>query len=117
MVFPQLVQYSDFGWLFLRLAVGLIFIYHGWPKIKNYKQMTMLPGGVIGALVLGLVESLSAIGLIIGFYTQIAALLLSIVMLGAIYYKIFVWKKKFSEPGGWEIDLILLAANLVILFR
>ena len=28
-------MYSDWGMWFLQFAVGVIFIYHGWPKLKR----------------------------------------------------------------------------------
>ena len=37
-----------------------------------------------------------------------------VVMVGALYYKIAVWKKKFSGDGGWELDLVLLAILLLV---
>ncbi|MEK7122472.1 MAG: hypothetical protein AAB855_01300, partial [Patescibacteria group bacterium] len=46
--------------------------------------------------------------------TTYGALALVVVMLGALYFKIFVWKKTFTEPGGWELDSTLLAAALMI---
>lgn len=68
-------------------------------------------------LILGLVEFLSSVGLIFGFYTQLNALLLAIVMVGAIWMKIMKWKVPFAamDKTGWEFDLILLAANIAIL--
>ena len=40
-------------------------------------------------------------------------------MLGAIYFKIFKWKMPFTSQTstGWEFDLVLLAAGLVILVK
>ena len=113
----ELIGPEDIGLLLLRLAIGVIFIYHGWPKIKNSKQMQIgLPGGAKSVLLLGLVEFLSGFGLIFGVYVEVAAILLSLVMAGAIYKKIVSWRVPFSahDKMGWEFDLILLAANLTI---
>lgn len=84
---------------------------HGRMKLSNSKAV----GPKLTAL--GAVETLSALFLITGLYTQYAALALSIVMLGALYMKIFSWKMKFMEDKatGWELDLVLLGANLFIL--
>ena len=73
------------------------------------------PTGVI--LLLGMVELLSSLGLIFGIYTQVAALLLAIVMIGAIKMKAMKWHVPFigMTNTGWEFDLILLAANIAIL--
>ena len=122
MLFPQLLEFNDFGLLLLRVSVGVIFIYHGWPKIKNAKDLAStigLPGGTVSVLILGLVELLSGAGLILGIYVQLAAFFLAIVMLGALYMKKMKWHAPFSahDKMGWEFDLILLAANLAVLFN
>lgn len=117
-MFEQLIQYNDIGLFLLRLAVAAVFIYHSLPKLKNARKMAEAMDWPMGAaLALGLVELLAAIGLILGLYTQLAALLLAIVMIGAIYFKIIKWRTPFSamDKMGWEFDLILLAANVAIL--
>lgn len=111
-------MYSDLGLLALRLAVAAIFIYHAWPKLKNYKMMAQGMGmSASFVLTLGLVEFFSSAALVLGVYTSIASALLALVMAGAIYFKIFKWKIPFSamDKMGWEFDLILLAANLALL--
>ena len=117
-MFEQLAQYSDLGLFLTRLAVGIIFLVHGWPKMKNAKQMASGIGWPYQAMwVQGLVEILSALGVILGAYMQLSAFLMAIIMVGAIYFKIFKWKIPFMTHSstGWEFDLILLAANLTIL--
>lgn len=118
MFFQQLFVSDNLGLFILRLAVATVFIYHSFPKLKNYKQMAGFPGGAGGALILGLVEFSSSIAMILGIYLQAAALLLALVMAGAIYMKLTKWHAPFSanDKTGWEFDLILLAANLAILF-
>ena len=117
-MFEQLAQYNNIGLMVLRLAVAVIFIYHALPKIKNAKSIAQMIGFPTGAvLTLGAVELLSSVGLVLGIYTQLSALLLGIVMIGAIYFKTMKWKVPFSamDKTGWEFDLILLAANVAIL--
>jgi len=114
----ELTQYNDIGLLVLRLAVAIIFIYHALPKMKNAKgmaQMVGMPAGMV--LMLGMVELVASIGLIVGFYTQPSALLLAIVMVGAIGMKTMKWGVPFAamDKTGWEFDLILLAANIILL--
>ncbi|MBI4427307.1 MAG: DoxX family protein [Candidatus Magasanikbacteria bacterium] len=118
-MFAQLTQYNDIGFFILRLVVAIIFIYHALPKFKNAKGMAQGMGMPAGAvLVLGAAEFLSSVGLIFGVYIQLAAFLLAIVMIGAIWMKTVKWHIPFSamDKNGWEFDLILLAASIVILF-
>ena len=69
-------------------------------------------------VLLGLVELLSGLALILGFYAEIGALLVGIVMLGALFHKMFKWNIPFSamDKMGWEFDLILLGAAVAVLF-
>jgi len=120
MLLIELTQFSDVGLYILRLAVGLIFIFHSVPKLKDAKGMAQMMGMAKAApmiMLLGLVESLSGFALVLGLYTQLAALLLGIVMIGAIIIKTTKWKVPFTamDKTGWEFDFALLAANVAIL--
>lgn len=114
----ELNQFNDIAFLILRLVIAAIFIYHALPKLKNsggMSQMMGMPAGMI--FMLGMVELVSSLGMIFGFYIQIAAFLLAMVMVGAIYFKMVKWRVPFAamDKTGWEFDLILLAANIFIL--
>ena len=115
-----LTIYADLGLFFLRLAVGIIFIVHGLPKIKK-------PSGVAQALgvptffgsIHGWIEVLGGIMMLIGLQERLVAFIFSIIMLGAIYFKKFKWKVPFTayDKLGWEFDFILLASNIILLVR
>ena len=114
----ELNQFSDISFLVLRLIIAAIFIYHAMPKLKGAKMMSQamgMPAGMI--LMLGGIEFLSSLGMILGGYVQIAAFLLAMVMVGAIYFKTAKWHIPFGamDKTGWEFDLILLAANIILL--
>ena len=108
----------------LRLAIGIIFLYHGYHKlfvnlkktVKFVSSVGFKPGKV-WAIVLGSTEYFGGIFLILGFLSKIATSLLMVVMLVALYFHIFKWRTSFSgtKQTGWEFDLILLAA-LIALF-
>jgi putative oxidoreductase len=109
----------DLGLLILRVVLGIIMIYHGWPKLTN------LGGTIEGFAGMGIpVPALSATfamvaeffgGLLIlaGVLTDVAGLLFAIDMLGAI---IFVHAKNGFpvDKGGFEWPLALLAMALAI---
>ncbi|MBI2035272.1 MAG: DoxX family protein [Candidatus Liptonbacteria bacterium] len=114
----ELNQFSDISFLVLRLAIAAIFIYHAMPKLKGAKEMSQamgMPAGMI--FMLGGIEFLSSLGMIFGAYIQVAAFLLAMVMVGAIYFKATKWHVPFGamDKTGWEFDLILLAANIILL--
>lgn len=119
-MFIQSLQYGNIGLFFLRLVIGIIFLVHAMPKFKHPKAMAEgmgMAGMSFMVILLGFVEVISALYLIFGFYTQLGALLLICVMIGAITMKIAKWSVPFSSKTGtgWEFDLILLAACLAIL--
>lgn len=105
--------------LILRLVIGVVFLYHGSSKLKNSKMMAQDMGmPSMMPFILGLLESIAGLGLILGIFVEIFAIFLGIVMLGAIFMKIFKWHMPFaiSQKPGWSIDLIILASIIVIYF-
>jgi putative oxidoreductase len=123
MIFPELVEQSEWGLLALRIAVGVIFIVHGWPKITGARGMAAMLGGgeakpvLVGTFTLqGVVETGGGILLILGVLTQVVAAAFAIIMLGAIFLKIRQWKTGFmsQQTTGWEFDLVLLAASILL---
>lgn len=123
--------FSDWGLLILRLAMGIIFIVHGWPKLNpnspmkgtagfaGFLKQMGVPLPTFFAWVVALLETLGAVLLILGLGTRVVTLLLAINMLVAI----FVAKRRFMKVGfaaqqatGWEFDFALLAGALALLF-
>lgn len=112
-MFPQLMQYQDLGLLALRLAVGIIFVYHALPKLKNPSGMGKgigMPGAMVGLL--GAMELVAGLAVASGVYLQLGAILLAIIMVGAAYFKAVKWHMPFAamDKTGWELDLILFGA-------
>ena len=109
---------ENVGLLVLSVVLGAIFIYHSIPKLKAPASMAKGMGKSKGFVsLLGVVEFVSGLFLILGFLTQIGALLLVVVMLGALYHKLFKWNVPFAahDKLGWEFDVILLAAAIALL--
>ena len=100
----------------LRLAIGVIFIVHGFGKFGNPGFGGWISSMGIPAemqVPIALAEFIPGILLIIGVLTRISASILSIVMLGAIF--LVKGAANLTGEHGYEIDLILLASCLVIL--
>lgn len=106
---------TDIAFCGLRTAVGVIFIAHSIPKFSpgfgGFLGNIGLPAEV--QIPIALLELVGGAVLIVGVMSRIAAAMLSMIMLGAI----FVVRGASSLTGerGYEIDLILLAACLVII--
>lgn len=107
--------YAGWGMVVLRGVLGLIFIVHGWPKTTNPSTIAQAVWG--GAVALGflhgLVEVLGGLALILGFWLQPVAGVLTLIMLGALYFRIVKWKSPLV--GGWEFDLVVLGGLLTVL--
>ena len=105
----KLHDITHFG---IRAAVGVIFLVHGIPKFNPGFSgfLTNMGLPVELQIPVALLETIGGILLIVGFFTRVSASLLSINMLGAIFYV----KQAASLTGerGYEIDLILLAGCL-----
>ncbi len=120
--FALLHSYTDIGLLILRCGIALIFFVHGLWKIQNgntmAKNMGKSESGWMFTL-LGWVEFAAAAALVMGLFTQIAAIILSLIMAGAIYLKIEEWKVPFTshDKTGWEFDLMILAGCLLVIFE
>ncbi|HKV26660.1 MAG TPA: DoxX family protein [Candidatus Acidoferrales bacterium] len=116
---PQLLRYEDFGILLLRIMAGVIFISSGWSHVKSPAERSKKIGMSKGfTIFLGTAEMAGSLGIMFGVLTQIAALGLILLMLGAIQKKIAVWHTGFwgKEGYGWHYDLMLVVMCLVILF-
>jgi len=118
MIFPQLTQFTDVALLLLRVMIGTVFIASGWKHLKapdaRSKDIGMSKALTI---FLGAAEVAGGLGVAFGVLTQVAALGLILLMLGAIQKKIFVWRTGFwgkSGTNGWSYDTMLVVMNLVI---
>lgn len=118
-MFPALSRFTDLGILLLRLMVGLVFVTSGYSHVKNPTERAKSIGMSKGfTLFLGIAELAGGLGVAAGVLTQLAAFGLILIMLGAIYKKIFAWHIGFwGEKGsGWHYDLMFVLMNLVIAF-
>jgi len=116
MLFPQLTHYADFGLLLLRLMVAVVFVTSGVNHVKDPAGRSQSIGMSKGfTIFLGVAEISGGLGVAFGILTQLAAIGLILVMLGAIQKKVFVWHIKFWASNGWNYDLMLVVMNVVVL--
>jgi putative oxidoreductase len=117
-MFPQLARFTDLGLLLLRLMVASVFVTSGWSHTTKSEERSKSIGMSQGfTIFLGIAEVAGGLGVAFGVFTQLAAVGLILVMLGAIQKKIFVWHTGFwgEKTFGWHYDLMLVVMNLVIL--
>jgi putative oxidoreductase len=110
-------QSLDFASIVLRLAVGTLFVYHGYPKLTTMRKGEWMKNmGMPTALVPfgGFVEFFGGLGLLIGLLTPIIAVLSVLWMLSTTWFAMSKLKKKYF--GGYELDITLLLAALALAF-
>lgn len=110
--------------LILRVVIGSIFALHGIDKfdvgIDNIKGMfetwgVIAPG--FTAPLVAVVEIVGGVALILGLGTRIAAMMLSVLMIGAIIYvKKDLGIISSQQMPGAELDLAILAGLIQVLF-
>ncbi len=107
---------NDIVFMGLRSAIGVIFIAHGVSKFGDgFVGFLTGPLGLPAEMQIpiALAELIPGILLIVGVLSRISASLLSIIMLGAIFY--VKGAANLTGERAYELDLILLAASLVII--
>lgn len=108
----------DLAALVARLALAALFLTHGWPKLKDLRKPiafvkgTGWPGGAMFAVLFTLLETFGAIALMIGFLTQVVAVLIVLEMIATTIFQKTKLKSKFR--GGYELDIAYALFALVI---
>ncbi|MFH0804499.1 MAG: DoxX family protein [Candidatus Zambryskibacteria bacterium] len=117
--FPDLLIYSLLAPFILRIVAGLIFINLGILAFKNEKERWVIslstlsiPNPKVAVKIFGAIEIISGISLILGFYTQIAALILALVTFAEAYVE---YKDPAILKRNFVFYLMLLAITLSLL--
>ncbi|HTX13755.1 MAG TPA: DoxX family protein [Candidatus Baltobacteraceae bacterium] len=104
--------------LLLRVALGVVFIYHGYPKLFGHTRQTMDAFGHMGfppyfAYLAGVIEFFGGCLLIIGLFTRIAGLLIA----GEMAVALVQVQKILEDPRpvhNYEFPLVLGAAAFAL---
>ena len=97
-------------------SIGAIFIIHSLKKFDPSWQEWLMSIGLPPEMQLpiALAELIGGILLIIGVLTRVTGSVFAIILLGAIFH--IRWENGFFvSKGGWEWDLVMLAAVLAII--
>jgi uncharacterized membrane protein YphA (DoxX/SURF4 family) len=106
-IFPSLLSYEQVGPLLIRLMVGITLVYFGYQK-------TLKKGTSSGsnAKAYGVVEIIVGLFLVIGLFTQLAALLNALILVIKLGFK--VRDGAFLTDGiNYYILLLVMAISLL----
>jgi len=107
-LFPYLLNYQEVAPLIIRVVLGVTLAYFGWHKVKGHK----LSSGS-NSVLYGWLELFIAVFLIIGFWTQLAALLNAVILIIKLGWK--AREGKLVTNGiNYYILLLAMAVSVVL---
>ncbi len=109
---------SRYAPLLIRIALGAVFIVHGWDKLLNIQGQTDffadvgVPFPTVTIWIVTFLEFVGGLLVLAGWYTRVGATSLALVMAGAL----ITFKFSVGFIGGWEFDLVLflMAVSLLL---
>src|SRR5262245_29429820 len=99
--------------------VGAVFVTSGWNHLREPEARSTAIEQRKGVTIFSAAAELApGLGVTLRVLPQLAAIGLLLIMLAAIWKKIFVWRTGFwgkSGTNGWSYDTMFIVMNLVIL--
>jgi putative oxidoreductase len=119
-LFPDLLTYGLIAPFILRVSLGLVLVYFSYlkfgkermEKITFFESIGMRPGAFY-VNVIGSIELIGGILLVVGAYTQAAALIGAFIMLVATFIK---WRHPQSLRNDIEFYILLFVVALSLVF-
>jgi uncharacterized membrane protein YphA (DoxX/SURF4 family) len=108
----QLAPYAAF---FMRLAIGGVFLVHGWSKFQNgipgtaaFLRQVGLPFAEVGAVLLIVVETIGAACVLLGILTRAWAAAMAVEMIVAVAVV------KLPQSQNIELEALLFAGAVTL---
>ena len=118
--FPSFLLYAFYAPFLLRLVVALVFIEFGYAKLTKERkskaeffQKIGLKPGTTFVIVFALIELVAGAMLLVGFYTQIAALVAGIILLASMLIKT-KHSTHFASTSGYYFILLVICVSLLM---
>src|SRR5262245_31456994 len=115
-VFPDLLSFGLIGPFLLRVVLGLVLLDLGYLNFKDERrrwaqilELVHLRPGEFYAKALGTIQIVVGIALIVGIYTQVAALIFSIISLAEIWIE-------YREPALLKRNIVFYILMFAISF-
>jgi putative oxidoreductase len=114
-------MYNDAAYAVMRVALGVIFLYHGWDKVftKGVEGIAGFLGGMgfplpmLMSYILSYGELIAGVMLIVGLYTHWAAKYA--VVVGVVAWVTVHLQNGFGGPGGYEFIMLITAVALGVM--
>jgi uncharacterized membrane protein YphA (DoxX/SURF4 family) len=107
-IFPSLLSFEGFAPLIIRIVVGITLAWFGYQKIKGRGTSS---GS--NTTIYGVIEIIVSIFLIIGLFTQVAAMINALILIIKLGFKI---NQKAFLTNGINYYLLLLAMAISLIF-
>ncbi|MEI8249026.1 MAG: hypothetical protein WCG07_00840 [Candidatus Taylorbacteria bacterium] len=107
-LFPSFFTYEHFGPFIIRIVLGITLAYFGYKKVVHQGHSSGSNSKIYGA-----VEVFIALFLIIGLYTQLAALMNAIILIIKLGFKARD-KALFTNGINYYILLLAMALSLIV---
>jgi uncharacterized membrane protein YphA (DoxX/SURF4 family) len=105
-LFPSLLSWSQLSPFLIRLVLGVVLLYQAYKDMKSR-------GATGNKKILGAIEAIVGILLVIGLWTQLAALIAALDLVVRLFFKA---KSRAFLTDGVNYYLILLVLALSLLF-
>lgn len=106
-LFPSLLSFDQLGAFIIRLVLGLTLAYFGYQKIRNRGNSSGSNSRIYGGI-----EIIIAVFLLIGLFTQIAALLNAIILIIKLGFKAH---NRALLTDGINYYILLLAMTISLM--
>jgi len=114
---------SPFALLFIRLALGIVFIMHGYDKLfvagientASFFERLNIPLPYLNAQLVSNLEFFGGILLVLGLLTRPLALMFMADMLVALF-TVHLKNGFWTRDGGYEFVLVLAIVSLALVF-
>ncbi len=121
----DLLKNDDLGKLILRLALGILILFHGVAKIQSpatleFIKSSLSSNGLPSFLAYGVFigEVLAPLLIVLGLFTRYSAIVIIINMLFAFFLVHTAEIFMLSDSGGWQLELqgFYLFTALAVIF-
>lgn len=107
-LFPSLLTWDQVSPLIIRLTLGITLAYFGWRKIKDRGTSSGSNSHLYGGI-----EIIVAVFMIVGLFTQLAALINAIILVIKLTFK--AKEGKFLSDGiNYYILLLVMCISLML---